>query len=233
MSKSPKHCYQLMLLTTWPRGCGWMEAALARTTLLWGFPACIWWGTGNGKGGNQAEVRVLQLSAYQRAGCPFVLSFAGYLCQRDMYPDTVLGGANSWTVIFPKHTLRAGELKAAGRGNYSLDKADRLRDGGPELYLGVVAPYWTRVLLVISQTYSLSVIISIIQGVKTESKRRVTARSHRKVEPQLEDHTLPAAQSWGLLCTRHHSFQTSHRKQCQSVMSALMVNHQAQGSPQP
>lgn len=44
-----------------------------------------------------------------------MLSFAGYLCQREMYPDPVLGGANSWTVIFPKHTLRAGELKAAGR----------------------------------------------------------------------------------------------------------------------
>lgn len=58
----------------------------------------VW--TGNGKRRNQAEVRVLQLSAYQRADCPFVvLSFAGYLYQRETYPDTVLGGANSWTVI--------------------------------------------------------------------------------------------------------------------------------------
>lgn len=79
ISKSPKHFYQLMLLTTWPRSCGWTEATLPQTPLLWGFPAC----TGNGEERNQDEGRVLQLSANQRADCPFVLSFAGYLYQRD------------------------------------------------------------------------------------------------------------------------------------------------------
>lgn len=85
-----------------------MEATLPQTTLLWGFPAC----TGNGKERNQDEVRVLQLSAYQRADCPFVLPLlVTYI--REIYPDTVLGGANSWTTIFPKHILRAGGAKGS------------------------------------------------------------------------------------------------------------------------
>lgn len=81
--------------------------------IVMGVPSMHLVETGNGKGRNQAEVRVLQLSAYQRADCPFVLSFAGYLYQREMYLDTVLGGANSWTVIFPKHTFREGGAKGS------------------------------------------------------------------------------------------------------------------------
>lgn len=40
--------------------------------------------------------------------CPLLVTYI-----REIDPDTVLGGANSWTPIFPKHILRAGGAKGS------------------------------------------------------------------------------------------------------------------------